>query len=150
MIYISGAFVYQPPRSPRPGVSSPPAYLLKLVIHDQDGAQVLNAESDLDRLKAVVVLGYPQGTFLSGGYPLRLTWVEGINIPGGLYTVLNLYGVYDEGFLGFPLPPPGWRPAAIALQLDDTWGAIIPAAVPAVPDEGLAWLVGSGPPSNEQ
>ena len=63
MIHISGAFVYQPLSSPRPGVSYPATFLIKLIIMSDDGAPVFNSNDELlERLRAFVVLGYPQVT----------------------------------------------------------------------------------------
>ena len=72
MIHISGAFVYQPSSSPRPGVSYPATFLIKLMIVADDGAPVFSSnENLLDRLRAFVVLGYPQVTLFN--WPLTLT-----------------------------------------------------------------------------
>ena len=95
MIHISGAFVYQPSSSPRPGVSYPATFLIKLVIMRDDGAPVFNANEELlERLRAFVVLGYPQVTLYN--WPLTLTNLFPVfNAPFEAREYFQLRGVYD-------------------------------------------------------
>jgi hypothetical protein len=147
VIYISGAFVYQPPSSPRPGVSFPATFLIKLMILGEDGVPVLDPDRDLGRLSALVVLGYPQ----LSNYALELTnEVPGL-IPGlGPQNFFQLRGELAPIPPEFPTPGPDWRPAGVLVELDFTWGAIIPAAAPAVFDSGIAAPIGSPPPVAQQ
>jgi hypothetical protein len=53
MIHVSGAFVYQPSSSPRPGISYPATFLIKLIINSDDGTPVFNSNDELlERLRA--------------------------------------------------------------------------------------------------
>jgi hypothetical protein len=142
MISISGAFVYQPPSSPRPGVSHPATFLMKLMIIADDGVPVFDPDRDLGRLTALVVLGYPQ----LSNYALTLTNAGPEPIPGlGPQNFFQISGVLAPIPPEFPTPTPDWRPAAILVELDWVWGGIIPAAAPAVPDSGIATSVASLP-----
>ena len=145
MIHISGAFVYQPSSSPRPGVSYPATFLIKLIIVSDDGAPVFNSNDELlERLRAFVVLGYPQVTLYN--WPLTLTNLFPVfNAPLEAREYFQLLGVYEPGDEP-PLPPPDWIPAAIWIELDGIWGAIIQAAAPAVLNSGIATPVDSSPP----
>jgi len=145
MIHISGAFVYQPSSSPRPGVSYPATFLIKLIIVSDDGAPVFNSTDELlERLRAFVVLGYPQVTLYN--WPLTLTNLFPVfNAPLEAREYFQLLGVYEPGEEP-ALPPPDWIPAAIWIDLDGIWGAIIQAAAPAVPNSGIAAPVDSLPP----
>jgi hypothetical protein len=145
MIHISGAFVYQPSSSPRPDVSYPATFLIKLVIVSDDGAPVFNSNDELlERLRAFVVLGYPQVTLYN--WPLTLTNLFPVfNAPFEAREYFQLRGVYDFGEAP-QLPPPDWIPAAIWVDLDGTWGAIIQAAAPAVPNSRIATPVEPSPP----
>lgn len=148
MIHISGAFVYQPPSSPRPGVSYPATFLIKLVIMSDDGTPVFKSNKEfLERLRAFVVLGYPQVTLFN--WPLTLENLFPVfNAPLEAIEYFQLRGVYN--FDDAPeLPPPDWIPAAIWIDLDGTWGAIIQAAAPAVPDSRIAVPVEPRPPVAE-
>ena len=146
MIHVSGAFVYQPSSSPRPGVSYPTTFLIKLMVIADDGAPVFKSNEDLlDRLRAFVVLGYPQVTLYN--WPLKLTNLFPVfNAPFESPNYFQLLGTYDFSYEP-ELPAPDWVPAAIWINLDFTWGAIITAAAPAVPDSHIATAVESGPPS---
>ena len=145
MIHISGAFVYQPSSSPRPGVSYPATFLIKLVIMSDDGAPVFNSNDELlERLRAFVVLGYPQVTLYN--WPLTLTNLFPVfNAPFEAREFFQLLGVYAFGEAP-ELPPPDWIPAAIWVDLDGIWGAIIQAAAPAVPNSRIATPVEPAPP----
>lgn len=148
MIHISGAFVYQPPSSPRPGVSYPATFLIKLVIMSDDGTPVFKSNKEfLERLRAFVVLGYPQVTLFN--WPLTLENLFPVfNAPLEAIEYFQLRGVYN--FDDAPeLPPPDWIPAAIWIDLDGTWGAIIQAAAPAVPDSRIAVPAEPRPPVAE-
>lgn len=143
MISISGAFVYQPPSSPRPGVSYPATFLIKLIIIGEDGVPVFNPDRDLGRLTALVVLGYPQ----LSNYALTLTDAgPEITLGLGPQNFFQLRGVLAPIPPEFPTPPPEWMPAAILIELDFTWGGIIPAAAPAVANSGIATPIESLPP----
>jgi hypothetical protein len=143
MIHVSGAFVYQPFSSPRPGVSYPATFLIKLIINSDDGAPVFNSNDELlGRLRAFVVLGYPQVTLYN--LPLTLTNLFPVfNAPLEAQDYFQLLGVYGDAP---ELPPPDWVPAAIWIDLDGIWGAIIQAAAPAVPNSRIASPVESSPP----
>ena len=145
MIHISGAFVYQPSSSPRPGVSYPATFLIKLIVVSDDGAPVFNSNEELlTRLRAFVVLGYPQVTLFN--WPLTLTNLFPVfNAPFEAREYFQLRGVYNFGE-DPQLPPPDWVPAAIWIDLDGTWGAIIQAAAPAVPNSRIATPIESSPP----
>ena len=145
MIHVSGAFVYQPSSSPRPGVSYPATFLIKLIIISDDGVGVFNSNNELlERLRAFVVLGYPQVTLYN--WPLTLTnQFPVFNAPLEAQDYFQLSGVYNFGEAP-ELPPPDWIPAAIWVDLDGIWGAIIQAAAPAVPNSRIATPVESSPP----
>ena len=146
MIHVSGAFVYQPSSSPRPGVSYPATFLIKLMIVADDGAPVFTSnENLLERLRAFVVLGYPQVTLFN--WPLTLTNLFPVfNGPFESVNYFQLSGVYADDPT---LPPPDWVPAAIWIDLDFTWGAIITAAAPAVSDSRIATPVDTAPPVDQ-
>ncbi len=148
MIHISGAFVYQPSSSPRPDVSYPATFLIKLIIVSDDGTPVFNSNDELlERLRAFVVLGYPQVTLYN--WPLTLTNLFPVfNAPLEARNYFQLLGVYDFGE-DPQLPAPDWVPAAIWIDLDGIWGAIIQAAAPAVPNSRIATPVESLPPVAE-
>ncbi len=70
------------------------------------------------------------------------------NAPFESPNYFQLLGTYDFGYEP-ELPAPDWIPAAIWVNLDFTWGAIITAAAPAVPNSHIATAVESGPPLGE-
>jgi hypothetical protein len=75
---------------------------------------------------------YPQGgTGLT--IPLVLTPLD-LDFPAN-YVALTAVN-HDGAFV------PGVLPAAILIELDDTWSGIITAAAPAIPNTGIAPLVG--------
>ena len=87
-----------------------------------------------DRLTAQVVQFYPQG---GAGLtiPLVLTPIN-LDFPANYVALTGVNNLGD--FV------PGLLPAAILIILDATWSAIITAAAPAVPNTGIAPLVGLG------
>ena len=97
MIHVSGAFVYQPSSSPRPGISYPATFLIKLIINSDDGTPVFNSNDELlERLRAFVVLGYPQVTLYN--WPLTLTnQFPVFNAPLEAQDYFQLSGVYNFG-----------------------------------------------------
>lgn len=137
MIYISGVFAYQLPFQFR-NFSSPGTFLIDLVITSDDGVPVFtDAEDQINRLAANVVLSYPQGA-------ADISWTI-VLTPLALGENSNfvlLTGVLEPSDPG---PPPGWLPAAILIQVDLTWQGIITAAAPAVPNTGFATSVGALP-----
>lgn len=137
MINISGAFVYEPPFQ-RLDISSPATFLIWLMIVSDDGAPVFNPRTELHRLSATAVLAYPQ---ISPGdqFPLALTNLAILGPPTNFVTVMGVFDAHKTSF-----PPAVWTPAALLVQLDNTWGAIITAAAPAVPNSGIAVPVRTG------
>jgi hypothetical protein len=138
MINISGAFVYEPPFT-RLDISSPATFLIWLMIVGEDGVPVFNPRTELHRLSATAVLAYPQ---ISPGeqFPLALTNLAFLGPSTNFVTVLGVFNTQQT-----TLPPAAWAPAALLIQLDNTWGAIITAAAPAVPNSGIAIPVRTGP-----
>lgn len=144
MINISGKFVYQPPSTPAPDLSFPATFLICLVIVADDGVPVFDPKHEPHaRLSATVVMGYPQGN-VGEVFPLTL---RNLAILGPASNFVNLIGMFDtqQG----PLPPAGWMPAAISVQLDHMWGAIITAAAPAPANSGIAIPIRTQPPATE-
>ena len=131
MINISGTFSYQPPS--RKGVDIfPSTFSIALALLSEDGVPVLDQRNELNRLSATVIIGYPQGAW-GDAYVLKLkSYVFG---PPPANFV-HVSGEFDLSRT--TTPPAGWMPAAILIQLDNTWTAIITAAAPAVPNSGIA------------
>jgi hypothetical protein len=98
----------------------------------EDGVPVFNPQQELHRLSAIVMLGYPQ-IALGEVFALKLT---NLSILGPPTNFVHVIGVFDTSKTR--LPPANWMPAAILVQLDGTWGAIITAAAPAPTNSGIA------------
>jgi hypothetical protein len=139
MINISGTFTYQPPVTVLNLAASPATVFITLVIVSDDGVPVFDDRENYqnqvnDRLTAQVVQFYPQG---GAGLtiPLALTPIN-LDFPANYVALTGVNNLGD--FV------PGLLPAAILIILDATWSAIITAAAPAVPNTGIAPLVGLG------
>jgi hypothetical protein len=132
MISISGTFSYQPPSQKLIEVF-PATFSIALAIVNDDGVPVLDQRNQLDRLSATVIIGYPQIS-LGDAFPLKLkSFVFGPPPP----NFVHVSGEFDVSRT--TAPPAGWMPAAILIQLDNTWTAVITAAAPAAPNSGIAF-----------
>ena len=89
MIHISGAFVYQPPSSPRPGVAYPETFLIKLIIMSDDGAPVL---PDTQDEHGGVAQGEHPESVISGA-----DWPEDAHGGAGMLNVAGVRAVSVAG-----------------------------------------------------